>query len=241
MDLIVPESSRLTLMRCWAVRGTHLLCTYAGHARLIEVKSSAGSPSERLYSDLLRHLREWPSLPEATTVEGGALILNHEHNKNPLDRSLEPYIRAEFVASETGLILALRSLALVDLLLEPSLDCLSAVSHVTAHPIADWAVAVVSPAVQGMNGDAQHFRDIRERHQLVTGLEGHDHLPFRGSQSGSVLGLPSERGDLGAATAACGQAARPDRSTGRVLATVKNLSRETTVGGRRATTRIELA
>jgi hypothetical protein len=77
-----------------------------------------------------------------------------------------------------GLILALRSLALVDLLFQPSLDGLSAVSHVTAHPISDWAVALVSPAVQGMNRDAQHFRDIRERHQLVTGLECHDHLPF---------------------------------------------------------------
>jgi hypothetical protein len=76
------------------------------------------------------------------------------------------------------LILGLRLLALVDLLFQPSLDGLSAVSHVTAHPVADWAVALVSPAVQGVNGDAQHFRDIRERHQLVTGLECHDHLPF---------------------------------------------------------------
>jgi hypothetical protein len=29
-----------------------------------------------------------------------------------------------------------------------------------------------------VNGDAQHFRDIRKRHQLVTGLECHDHLPL---------------------------------------------------------------
>jgi hypothetical protein len=158
--------------------------------------------------------------------------LNHEHNKNPLDRSLEPYIRPEFVASETGLILALRSLALVDLLLEPSLDCLSAVSHVTAHPIADWAVAVVSPAVQGMNGDAQHFRDIRERHQLVTGLEGHDHLPFRGSQSGSV-------GACRISVATWAQSPRrPGKRLGRTARPIaywrpsKNLSRETTVGGR---------
>jgi hypothetical protein len=27
-----------------------------------------------------------------------------------------------------------------------------------------------------VNGDAQHFRDIRQRHQLVTGLQRHDHL-----------------------------------------------------------------
>jgi hypothetical protein len=131
-----------------------------------------------------------------------------------------------------GLILALRLLALVDLLFQPSLDGLSTVSHVTAHPVADWAAPLVSPAVQGVNGDAQHFRDICERHQLVTGLECHDHLPFRGSRSGSVLGPPSQRGDQGAVAGAFGQAARPDRSTGRRLATVKTLSREATVGGR---------
>jgi hypothetical protein len=55
------------------------------------------------------------------------------------------------------------------------------------------------------------------------------------------LGPPSQRGDLGAVAGALGQAARPDRSTGRGLATVKDLSREATVGGRRATTGIELA
>jgi hypothetical protein len=76
-----------------------------------------------------------------------------------------------------GRILALRPLALVDLLVQPSLDGLSTVAHVTAHPIADRAVALVSPAVQSVNGDA-HFRDICERHQLVTGLKCHDHLPF---------------------------------------------------------------
>jgi len=53
---------------------------------------------------------------------------------------------------------------------------------VAAYAIADRAVALVPPAVQGVNGNAQHFRDIRKRHQLVTGLECHDHLPFRGSQ-----------------------------------------------------------
>src|SRR5215203_5358785 len=46
----------------------------------------------------------------------------------------------------------------------------------TAYPIAGWPVALVPPAVQSVNGDAQHFRDIRQRHQLVTGLQRHDHL-----------------------------------------------------------------
>src|SRR5215217_5910406 len=71
-----------------------------------------------------------------------------------------------------------RLLALVDVLFQPSLDGLTTVPHVTAHSVANWAVALVPPAVQGVNGNAQHFRDIRERHQLVTGLECHDHLPL---------------------------------------------------------------
>jgi hypothetical protein len=87
--------------------------------------------------------------------------------------------------------LAPRLVALVDLLFQPSLDDLATVPYVTAHPVADWAVALVPPAGQGLNGDAQHFRDIRERHQLVTSLECHDHLPFRGSQSGDIFG-PAE-------------------------------------------------
>ncbi len=50
-----------------------------------------------------------------------------------------------------------RLLALVDVLFQPSLDGLTTVPHVTADTVADWAVALVSPAVQGVNGDAQHF------------------------------------------------------------------------------------
>ena len=61
-------------------------------------------------------------------------------------------------------------------LLEPSFDGLSAIPHITAYPIAGWSMALVPPAVQRVNGDAQHFRDIRQRLQLVTGLKRHDHL-----------------------------------------------------------------
>jgi hypothetical protein len=53
-----------------------------------------------------------------------------------------------------GIDLAPGLLALVGLLFQPSLDGLPAVPHVTAHPIADWAVALVPPAIQGVNGDA---------------------------------------------------------------------------------------
>src|SRR5215218_6598126 len=77
-----------------------------------------------------------------------------------------------------------RLLALVDVLFQPSLDGLTTVPHVTAHSVANWAVALVPPAVQGVNGNAQHFRDVRKRPQLVTGLECHDHRPFVDGQSG---------------------------------------------------------
>src|SRR5215211_6773822 len=103
-----------------------------------------------------------------------------------------------------------RLLALVDVLFQPSLDGLPTVPHVTAHSVADWAVALVPPAVQGVNGDAQHFRNVRERHQLVTGLECHDHLPLRRARSGSVLGPPRQPGDLSELAEPFGQAARSD-------------------------------
>jgi len=76
--------------------------------------------------------------------------------------------------------------ALVGLLFQPSVDGLSPVLHVTANPVAEWAVPLVPPAVQGVNGDAQHFRYLRERHQLVSGLECHDHLPFVDRSLGRV-------------------------------------------------------
>ena len=48
-----------------------------------------------------------------------------------------------------------RLLALVDVLFQPSLDSLPTVPYVTAHSVADWAVALIPPAVQGVDGYAQ--------------------------------------------------------------------------------------
>jgi len=58
------------------------------------------------------------------------------------------------LAGRLGLMLAPRLLALVDLLFQPSLDSLSTVPHVTAHSVAGRTVALVPPAVQGVNGNA---------------------------------------------------------------------------------------
>ena len=43
---------------------------------------------------------------------------------------------------------ALGVLAPIGLLFQPGLDGLPAIAHVTAHPIADWAVALGPPAVR---------------------------------------------------------------------------------------------
>lgn len=86
--------------RLGGTKNADLLCTYGAHSRLVEVKGVSGSASENLYQDLLRHLREWPSLPGSADVDGGALILNHEHRKVPQDRGRRPYTRREFLAAQ---------------------------------------------------------------------------------------------------------------------------------------------
>lgn len=82
-------------------KSADLLCTYAGHSRLVEVKSASGNAPERAYQDLVRHLREWSDLPGSTPVDGGALVINHEHRKIPQERRAKPYERPEFLASQT--------------------------------------------------------------------------------------------------------------------------------------------
>jgi hypothetical protein len=81
-------------------KNADLLCTRGANARLVEVKSASGGASERLYQDLLRHLREWASLPGSTTIDGGALVINHEYRSIPADRSRQPYSRPEFLAAQ---------------------------------------------------------------------------------------------------------------------------------------------
>jgi hypothetical protein len=132
--------------------------------------------------------------------------------------------------------------SLVGSLLEPSVYGLSAIPDMTANPIAGWPVALVPPAVQGMNWNAQHFRDISERHELVSCLECHDHLPSRGYLvSGQAFGPSSQRGELGEGAGAFAQAARPDRSNSHRLATVKSPKSRNDSGRSRPTTRVELA
>ena len=82
-------------------KNADLLCTHGGRSRLIEVKSASGGASERAYQDLVRPLRERPNLPGSVSIEGGALVISHEVRTNPLERSLRPYSRPEFLAAQT--------------------------------------------------------------------------------------------------------------------------------------------
>jgi hypothetical protein len=91
-------------------KNADLLCTYRERSRLVEVKSAGGSAPERAYQDLVRHLREWPSLPESVPVDGGALILNHEHRSAPGDRTRRPYSRPEFLAAQAEPVIPTLSL-----------------------------------------------------------------------------------------------------------------------------------
>lgn len=93
-------------------KNADLLCAYGGRSRLVEVKSASGSAPERAYQDLLRHLREWPLLPGATPVDGGALVMSHDLRMVPLERRLTPYARPEFLSAQNEpVISALQLLA----------------------------------------------------------------------------------------------------------------------------------
>jgi len=76
-----------------------LLVSRAGNHHLVEVKSSAGNPSEGLLDDLKRHVRTWPALGQPETVKGGVLVINHQRNAPPLERPSLPYGRDAFIRS----------------------------------------------------------------------------------------------------------------------------------------------
>jgi hypothetical protein len=48
-----------------------------------------------------RHCAPAERLPGSTPVEGGALVLNHQHRAVPQERSPRPYSRPEFLAVQT--------------------------------------------------------------------------------------------------------------------------------------------
>lgn len=92
-----------------ATSNADLLATVNGRRILIEVKSGKGPASERHYSDLESHLREWPATGQPS-VDGGALILNDQIRTEPSARTTRPYGRPEFIASQEHAILTTRNL-----------------------------------------------------------------------------------------------------------------------------------
>lgn len=78
-----------------------LLCRFGHHSRLVEVRSASGNASERSYQDMIRHLREWPSLSLSSPIDGGALIISHQTRAHPSLRPPAPYERTEFLAAVT--------------------------------------------------------------------------------------------------------------------------------------------
>ncbi|GAA3667063.1 hypothetical protein GCM10022237_28800 [Nocardioides ginsengisoli] len=72
-----------------------------GRRRLIEVKATAGMPGEDKARDLIRHLSTWPELCPNEPVDGGVLIVNHQHRLPPPERSPKVFTRPEFVATLT--------------------------------------------------------------------------------------------------------------------------------------------
>jgi hypothetical protein len=101
----VLESAGVTVVdlddHLGGTKNADLLCSYGRRSRLVEVKSASGNAPERAYEDLVRHLREWERLPGSTPVEGGALVLNHQHRDVPQERNPRPYRRPEFLAAQT--------------------------------------------------------------------------------------------------------------------------------------------
>jgi hypothetical protein len=63
------------------------------------VKSAGRAASEDFAADLQRHLDTWPGLRPMSPVEGGCLVVNHDHKLDPGGRPDGPYRRREFLAT----------------------------------------------------------------------------------------------------------------------------------------------
>lgn len=76
-----------------------LLVSRSGRHWLVEVKAAGGNVSESIVGDVDRHLQTWKALGRTEELVGGILVVNHQTNHPPLDRSTQPYTRQPFTAS----------------------------------------------------------------------------------------------------------------------------------------------
>lgn len=123
-----------------------LLVAHGGRRRLVEVKSASGRAGERLVDDARRHLDTWPQLRPDIEVEGITLIVNHQTNTHPLNRSAVVYSRPEFVQSLTMPVIT--TLELFDAWRQSDFDAIrNAVFPETSQALA----ASESAPAQGVN------------------------------------------------------------------------------------------
>ncbi|GAA4727603.1 hypothetical protein Prum_068420 [Phytohabitans rumicis] len=85
-----------------APQSADLLASAPGSNRkLVEVKGAGGAAQENLVGYLQRHLDTWPQLRPDQPVDGGVLVVNHQHKLPPAERTAQVYTRPEFVAALT--------------------------------------------------------------------------------------------------------------------------------------------
>lgn len=87
--------------RLGATKSADLLVTFGPHRRLVEVKSAGSTAKEPLVDALRRYLDTWSELQPGSPVDGGTLIVNHQHKLPPGQRSRQIYVRPEFVNTLT--------------------------------------------------------------------------------------------------------------------------------------------
>ena len=86
-----------------------LLAELDTQRRLIEVKSASGNAGEKLMGQLENHLRNWPP-PGQGPVDGGVLIVNHQHRLPPAERSHAVYDRPDFLRNLAAPVISSREL-----------------------------------------------------------------------------------------------------------------------------------
>ncbi|MDX2709038.1 hypothetical protein PV350_40260 [Streptomyces sp. PA03-6a] len=80
-------------------RSADFLAEFGGQACLIEVKSASRSAGEREAVRLRDHLEAWPELRPDQPVTCAAVIMNHQFNTEPAQRSPAAYSNKEFLAA----------------------------------------------------------------------------------------------------------------------------------------------
>jgi hypothetical protein len=87
-------------------KSADLLVSAGTRRRLVEVKAASGAAQESLVGHLDRHLATWPQLRPDEPVDGGVLVVNHQHKLHPSERTPRVYARPEFVAALTVSIIS---------------------------------------------------------------------------------------------------------------------------------------